>query len=227
MIWSYVILLDFLIPFLCGPDLQCREDDGSTPAQEVFSSPLILPGQFLDSPEIPPKIFLEQFSKTLSAAKHSANRQNTAAARRPPPQLPNDLARAPTVFVRRDGHVPPLQPLYDGPYTVIRPSLPHFTRRIGDKEDKVSTLRLKPCTDPTAPPALPRVRGRPPAAVRFRDLRRPAGYTSPHSNQQNRAGNRFPLARRQGYFTGLLFVRTCYVCLRHNPIREVVLVTVR
>ncbi len=23
MIWSYVILLDFLIPFLCGPDLQC------------------------------------------------------------------------------------------------------------------------------------------------------------------------------------------------------------
>ena len=25
MIWSYVILLDFLIPFLCGPDLQCIE----------------------------------------------------------------------------------------------------------------------------------------------------------------------------------------------------------
>ncbi len=29
--------------------------------------------------------------------------------------------------------------------------------------------------------------------------RRPVGYTSPHSNQQNRAGNRFPLARRQGF----------------------------
>jgi hypothetical protein len=25
MIWSYVFLLDFLIPFLCGPDLQCGE----------------------------------------------------------------------------------------------------------------------------------------------------------------------------------------------------------
>ncbi len=23
MIWSYVFLLDFLIPFLCDPDLQC------------------------------------------------------------------------------------------------------------------------------------------------------------------------------------------------------------
>jgi hypothetical protein len=75
----------------------------------------------------------------------------------PPPatQLPDDLARAPTVFVRRDGHVPPLQPLYDGPYTVVCHSLHHFTLRIGKKEDKVSTLRLKPCTDPTAPPCYP------------------------------------------------------------------------
>ncbi len=24
MIWLYLFLLDFLIPFLCGPDLQCR-----------------------------------------------------------------------------------------------------------------------------------------------------------------------------------------------------------
>ena len=110
---------------------------------------------------------MSNFFKTLSAAEHSATRHNTAATCRPPPQLPDDLARALTVFVRRDGHVPPLQPLYDGPYTVIRPSLHHFTLRIGDKEDKVSTLRLKPCTDPTA---LPRVRGRPPAAIRFQDF---------------------------------------------------------
>jgi hypothetical protein len=78
----------------------------------------------------------------------------------------DDLARVPTVFVRRDGQVPPLQLLYDSPYTVIRRSLHQFTLRIGDKEDKVSTLRLKPCTDPTAPPVLPRVRGCPPAAIR-------------------------------------------------------------
>ncbi len=106
----------------------------------------------------------------MSTAELSATRHNTAAAHRPPPQLPDDHARAPTVFVRRDGHVPPLQPLYEGPYTVIRRSHHHLTLRIGDKVDKVSTLRLKPCTDPTAPPALPRVRGRPPAAVRFLDF---------------------------------------------------------
>ncbi len=161
---------------LLGLRAVAREDDGSTPAQEVFGTPLILPGQFLDSPEMPPKIFLEQFSKTLSAAEHSATRHNTTAAHRPPPQLPDNLARAPTVFVRRDGHVPPL---YDGPYTVNRCSLHHFTLRIGNKVDKVSTLRLKPCTDPTAPPALPRVQGRPAAAVRFRGFP-PPGAAAAH-----------------------------------------------
>jgi hypothetical protein len=158
----------------------------------------------LDSSEIPPKIFLEQFYKTLSAAEHTATRHNTAAARQPPPRLPDDLARATMVFVRCDGHVPPLQPLYDSPYAVIRRSLHHFTLRIGDKVDKVSTLRLKPCTDPAAQPALPRVRGCPPAAVRFRDFPPPGTeavlrYTSPPNFKPNRDGNRFPLARRQGF----------------------------
>jgi hypothetical protein len=51
--------------------------------------PLILPGQFLDSPEIPPKIFLQQFSKTLGAAEHTATRHNTAAARQPPLKTPS------------------------------------------------------------------------------------------------------------------------------------------
>ncbi len=130
------------------------------------------------------------------------------------------------MFVRRDGHVPPLQPLYDGPYTVIRRSLHHFTLRIGDKEDKVSTLQLKPCTDPTVPPTQPRVWGHPPAAVRFWDFprqgrRRPAGYTSPHSNQQNHAGNRFPLARRQGFCTPRHRSRHCRLSARLQPLSAV------
>ncbi len=39
----------------------------TTPA--VFGSPLILPSQFLDSPELPSGEFLKQFSQTLSAAE--------------------------------------------------------------------------------------------------------------------------------------------------------------
>jgi hypothetical protein len=73
--------VDHILWVLMGLCAAAREDDGSTHAQELFGSPLILPGQFLDSLEIPPKIFLEQFSKTLSAAEHSATRHNTAAGR--------------------------------------------------------------------------------------------------------------------------------------------------
>jgi hypothetical protein len=147
---------------------------------------------------------MANYCRAVIKSPCGTTRHNTAAAPRPLPQLPNDLTRTPTVFVRWDGHVPPLQPLYDDTCAVICPSLHHFTLRIGDKEDKVSTLRLKPCSDPTAPPAQPRVRGRPPAAVRSgishrQGPRWPAGNTSPHSNQQNRAGNRFPLARHQGF----------------------------
>ncbi len=158
-----------------------REDDNTTPAQAVFGSPLILPGQFLDSPELPSNEFLTQFSQTLSAAEHPSIRHNTAAARRPPPDLPDALTRATSVFIRRDGHMPPLQPLYDGPYTVLRRSLHYFTLQIGDKTDKVFTLRLKPCNDHTAAPAQPRPRGRPPT-VRFRD-HLPPGVTAPRRVQ--------------------------------------------
>jgi hypothetical protein len=31
IIWSYVLLLDFLIPFLCGPYLQCMVDPDQDP----------------------------------------------------------------------------------------------------------------------------------------------------------------------------------------------------
>jgi hypothetical protein len=168
--------MDHLPWVLLGLRAAPREDDSTTPAQAVFGSPLILPGQFLDSPELSSAEFLSEFSRTLGAAEHPPTQHNTAASRAPPPTLPPALADAPTVFVRRDGHVPPLQPLYDGPYAVLRRSLHYFTLQIGDKTDKVSTSRLKACSDPSAQPAAPRPRGRPPA-VRFRDFP-PPGATS-------------------------------------------------
>ncbi len=67
---------------------------------------------------------------------------------------------------------------HTGDPDVIRRSLHHFTLRIGDKVDKVSTLRLKPCMDPAAPPALPRVWGSLPAAVRFWDFPPPGAVVA-------------------------------------------------
>jgi hypothetical protein len=54
--------MDHLPWVLLGLREAASEDDGTTPPQTVFGSPLILPGQFLDSPELPSKDFLEQFS---------------------------------------------------------------------------------------------------------------------------------------------------------------------
>ena len=36
------------------------------------------------------------------------------------------------VWVRHSGHVPPLAPLYDGPYTVLQRSLRHFRLQMGE-----------------------------------------------------------------------------------------------
>jgi transposase InsO family protein len=83
---------------LLGLPLAAREDNNTTPAQAVFSSPLILPGQFLDSPELPLEQLLEPFSQTWSAAYRRSSRHNIAAARQPPSKLP-------------EGHVLPLQQL--------------------------------------------------------------------------------------------------------------------
>ena len=47
------------------------------------------------------------------------------------------------MLVRRDGHVLPLEPLYDGPYKVLQRSLRTFRLQIGNKQDTVSTSRLK------------------------------------------------------------------------------------
>ena len=140
-----------------------------------------------------------QFSRTLSAVEHYPTGHNTVSAQQPPPELPDALTRAPPVFVQRDGHVPPLQPLYDGPYTVLRRSLHHFTLQIGDKTDKVSTL----------PAATPQHRqlchahgaDRPASASeisRRQGCGQAAKYISPPSTPQKRRGNRFPLASRQG-----------------------------
>jgi hypothetical protein len=76
------------------------------------------------------------------------------------------------VFFLRDGHVLTLQPFYDSSYTSLQRSLHHFTLQISDKMNKVSTLRLKLCSSPTALLAQPRPRGRPPI-VHFRDLSPP------------------------------------------------------
>ena len=97
---------------------------------------------------------------TLSGTETVNSRFNTAANKIPAAVLPQALLDASHVLVRRDGHVPPLAPLYDGPYAVLQRNLHTFTIQMGDTEEVVSTSHLKLCHMPNMVPALPRRRGR-------------------------------------------------------------------
>ena len=155
------------------------EGSGLSSAEMVYGSALSLPSSFLDARHPPDSAF----TRRLQAA--------TAGLLPPPTNVPpgpvyldSRLQTAAFVFVRRDGHVPPLQPLYAGPYAVLWRTAKCFVLRVGDKEVTVSVDRLKPAiTDGAVQVAVPPRRGRPrksPSAPA------PASTTSPPPARRRR-----------------------------------------
>src|SRR5450830_1760762 len=120
-----------------------------------------LPGEFLDVPEPPNAVFLDRIRQSALAAPRPVLHNRAEQ----PFSLPKALLSAEMVLVRRDGVSTPLTARYDGPYRVLRRSLRVFELQVGNRVEKVSTLRLKPAyADPNADVALPPRRGRPPNA---------------------------------------------------------------
>ncbi len=130
------------------------EDTGVSAAEIVFGAPLVLPGQILDAAEPPLADFIAKLrqsgplppSRPLAYAQMAAK---PAAA----------LLLAAFAYVRKGRTVPPLSPLYSGPYKVLASG-----PKVGEREESVSIDRLKPHRG-AAPvqPAQPPERGRPPA----------------------------------------------------------------
>jgi transposase InsO family protein len=134
-----------------------KEDTAMSSAELVYGAALCLPGQFLAVPEPPPSVFVEELR---TAAPPPPTRlltyAETAGA------VPAGLLRARFVYVRRGGVVPPLAPLYAGPYKVIQPGPKFFLVDIGGKADSVTVDRLKPHLGAASlSPAEPPKRGRP------------------------------------------------------------------
>ncbi len=78
----------------------------------------MLPDEFLQNKEISVDDNIKNFSKTLHVPTVSLPRHNSSAQL--PSELPCKLISAPLVWIRRDGVIPPLQPLYDSPFAVLR-----------------------------------------------------------------------------------------------------------
>ncbi len=119
-------------------------------------------------------IQIDKICKNLPVTRH-----NTAADK----ELPRELWAADRVCFRRGGHAPPLSPLYDGPYAVLQRSLRHFRLQLGNREDNVSTSRVKPCTGGAAIPTAAQPRPgqpcwEPPATNQARPLQPRAQATA-------------------------------------------------
>ncbi len=109
----------------------------------MFGSQLILTGQFINTAEL--LSFLSDLQTTMTGRPPPLTRHNSAPA---PSTLPEELLLARLVLVRWDGAQPPLSPIYDCPYRVLERSTHFFLLEMGDRTDKVSTLRLKGAQTP-------------------------------------------------------------------------------
>ncbi len=134
---------------LMGLRAALTEDTGVSAAEVVFGAP----GQILDTGEPPPADFIAKLrqsgppppSRSLSYAQMAAK---PAAA----------LLSAAFVYVRKGGTIPPLSPLYSGPYRVLASGPKVFRLQVGKREETVSIDRLKPHrgaapVQPAQPPA--------------------------------------------------------------------------
>ena len=90
-----------------------------SPASSVYGAELTLPGEFLGAPDPPSSVFLEDFRRRMDLSMPTPVRHNSATQSPPDPDTYKKLMEAKFVFVRRDGHVPSLTPLYEGPYEVV------------------------------------------------------------------------------------------------------------
>ena len=140
-----------------------REDSATSASEAVYGSDLILPSQFLEVQDPPTNQFYEDLRNSMSSFQPVPPRHNTPIAAELPETIPSSLSSCPMVFIRKDGHIAPLAPLYEGPYKVLSRSLKTFQLQVGKRVETVSVQRLKPAyTADDEAPALPPRRGRPP-----------------------------------------------------------------
>jgi hypothetical protein len=150
------------LPFvLLSLRAQPREDTGLSRAESVFGALIVLPNEFLQSDDLAVESVIKKFQKTLDAPAYSLPRQNSSSSTslHLVSELPAELLSAHLVWVCRGSAVLPLQPLYDGPFTVICRSGRSFSLQVGSRKEIVAVSRLKACT---AAPSSPRHRGQPP-----------------------------------------------------------------
>jgi hypothetical protein len=104
----------------------------------------VLPNEFLQGDEISVDAIIKNCSKTLDAPAFPLPRHSSSTQL--PSKLPAELLSACLLWVRRGGTIPPLSPLYDGPFTFLHRGPCSFTIRVGFRDEIIAVSHLKACT---------------------------------------------------------------------------------
>ena len=124
-----------------------KPDIGASPADLVYGEGLTVPGQLLGPPQLTDDELLRQQRATHANLRVEVERlqpKPTSAHRRPQVQIPDELATATHVFVRK-GLQPSLTAPYEGPYRVLSRKPTGYRVEIpGRGSDEIALARLKP-----------------------------------------------------------------------------------
>ncbi len=131
-------------------------------AEAVFGAQIVLPNEVLQNDELSVDTFVKKFTKILHVSAPSLPRHNSSTDL--PSELPAELLSAHLVWVCRGSLVPPLQPLYDGPYAVLRHGPRSFIIQVESRDEVVAVSRLKACTAADAAPGSTHRLSRPPGS---------------------------------------------------------------
>jgi hypothetical protein len=129
---------DHLLWVMLGILAVFHEDRDFCPAESMFGSQLVLPGQFVDTAESRSSSFLVQTA--MAGRSQLPMLHNCSSAMT---SLPKLLLLARFVLVHIDCAQLPVIPLYDRPFSVFERSTHFFLLKIGDGTNKVSMLPLK------------------------------------------------------------------------------------
>ena len=145
--------MDLLPLVLLGIRTALKEDISSTAVEMVYGTTLRLPGEFFTPSQMTSLPDPCDYVSNLKA--HMQTIQPSPRLTQRHSNITDGLSTATHVFIHHDAVRKPLQPPYDGPYTVVKRTDKHFTVNINGRDDTVSVDRLKPAhldvdnTDPT------------------------------------------------------------------------------
>ena len=124
-----------------------KPDIGASPSQLVYGEGVTVPGQLVGPPQLSDEELLRAQRSTRNNLRVEVERLQptpTSAHRRPQVHIPDELATASHVLVRK-GLQPSLTAPYEGPYRVLARNPTGFRVEIpGRGSDEIALARLKP-----------------------------------------------------------------------------------